>query len=128
MPREGTGFQNVHRSGYWIYLNRITCHPMNAASLPEIPHVTYILENGFRVFQRGSFSGLQQHHVPLQKIPLGLSFAKTQVDREVGVGLGPAVNRCEVLSHPALVDKPCSTRSLYRDNSPEMKLGSSYKC
>lgn len=110
MPREGTGFQNVHRSICHIYLNHVTCHPVTVTSLPEILHVSYLLESGLRV--RGSLCRLQRHPVSLQKIPLGLSFPKTQMDRHVEVVLGIAADRCDVLSHSGLVDKPwqrCST-------------------
>lgn len=52
-------------------------------------------------FQRGNLCGPQRHHVSVQKIPLGLSFPKTQKDRKVGVALGAAVDRCDVPSHPS---------------------------
>lgn len=70
-------------------------------------------------FQKGNLCGPQRHHVSVQKTPLGLSFPKTQMARKVGVALGAAIDRCDVLSHPALVDQPCSTRSLYGDEAGE---------
>lgn len=76
-----------------------------------------LLQVTLGLFQRGNLRGPQRHHVFVQKIPLGLSFPKTQMARKVGMALGAAVDRCDVLSHPALVDQPCSTPSLYRDEA-----------
>lgn len=78
MPREGTGFQKSHRSIYHIYPNHVTCHPMKVASLPE----TTILQVALGFFQRGNLCGPQRQHVSVQKIPLGLSFPKTQIERK----------------------------------------------